>query len=90
MTISVSVSFWFTPSLFFVNANNYAPASVTRHALVVFLVVPNFDYISLRVIKLEMSFNLIVFIVKRKSQEELIISEILSELKMKIEICIKI
>ena len=42
------------------NSNVNVPPSVTRDALVVFLVVPNFDYISLRVIKLEMFVNLIL------------------------------
>ena len=45
--------FFNTSSFFFVNANSNVnvPASVTRDALVVFLVVPNLDYISLRIYK---------------------------------------
>ena len=43
----------FKSSLFFENENSNVnvPVSVTRDALVVFLVVPNFDYISLSINK---------------------------------------
>ena len=51
----------FTPSLIsFVNANDNVPASITRHALVVFLVVPNLTIFRWGLIKIEMFVSLIV------------------------------